>query len=57
MLAWGKKVSADFANRVTQIGSNLGVDPNFFLMACMAFESGESFSARYVMRRAAVRSG
>ncbi|GAB7127689.1 hypothetical protein JCM19000A_21960 [Silvimonas sp. JCM 19000] len=44
MLAWGKKVSADFANRVTQIGSNLGVDPNF-LMACMAFESGESFSA------------
>ncbi len=43
MLAWGKKVSDDFCQRVTKIAESLGTDPNY-LMACMAFESGETFS-------------
>ena len=44
MLAWGKKVSKPFRDRVTQIGTSLQLDPNF-LMACIAFESNETFSA------------
>ena len=43
MLAWGNKVSLAFRNRVKDIAANLQTDPNF-LMACMAFESGETFS-------------
>lgn len=43
MLAWGAKVSEEFRDKVIAIGNRLGVDPNF-LMACMAFESGETFS-------------
>jgi hypothetical protein len=43
MLAWGKSVSKAFRDRVEQIGATLGVDPSY-LMACMAFESGGTFS-------------
>lgn len=43
MLAWGKLVSKAFANRVIEIGATLKVDPNY-LMACMAFESSQTFS-------------
>ena len=43
VLAWGARVSADFRERVEQIAAGLGIDPSW-LMACMAFESGESFS-------------
>ncbi len=43
MLAWGKKVSEDFCQRVREIADSLDTDPNY-LMACMAFESGETFS-------------
>ncbi len=43
MLAWGNKVSQPFRDRVTTMGGTLQVDPSF-LMACMAFESGRSFS-------------
>lgn len=43
MLAWGKKVSTPFQDRVKEIGGNLETDPSF-LMACMAFESGGTFS-------------
>jgi hypothetical protein len=43
MLAWGKKVSEEFCQRVREIADSLGADPNY-LMACMAFESGETFS-------------
>lgn len=43
MLAWGKKVSDEFCRRVREIADSLGTDPNH-LMACMAFESGETFS-------------
>ena len=43
MLAWGKKVSGEFCQKVRKIADSLGTDPNY-LMACMAFESGETFS-------------
>lgn len=43
MLAWGKKVSEEFCQRVREIADSLGTDPNY-LMACIAFESGETFS-------------
>lgn len=43
MIAWGKKVSASFRDKVIAICSNLGANPDH-LMACMAFESGETFS-------------
>jgi len=42
-IAWGAKVSAEFKAKVLQITATLGVDPDY-LMAAMAFESGESFS-------------
>lgn len=41
-LVWGRKVSQVFKDRVEWIASELGFDPNW-LMAAMAFESGESF--------------
>jgi hypothetical protein len=43
MLAWGRKVSKPFHDRVIQIGTTLGVEPSF-LMACMAFESARTFN-------------
>jgi peptidoglycan hydrolase-like protein with peptidoglycan-binding domain len=43
-LAWGKKVSRQFAEKVIDMSASLGIDPSW-LMACMAFESGETFSA------------
>lgn len=42
-LAWGARVSAEFRQRVFEIADWLGADPSD-LMACMAFESGETFS-------------
>lgn len=42
-LAWGKKVSPEFRKRVVEICQELGVSPDY-LMACMAFESAETFS-------------
>ena len=42
-LAWGAKVSAKFRERVRDIADGLGCDPSF-LMAAMAFETGETFS-------------
>lgn len=43
-LAWGAKVSATFRRRVYWIADALKIDPNW-LMACMAFESAETFRA------------
>lgn len=43
MLAWGQKVPEEFRNRVGEVAQSLGTDANH-LMACMAFESGETFS-------------
>jgi N-acetyl-anhydromuramyl-L-alanine amidase AmpD len=42
-IAWGRKVSAKFKEKVIQIAAELKTNPDF-LMAAMAFESGESFS-------------
>lgn len=42
-LAWGKRVSPEFRSRVLEIACKLSFDPNH-LMACMAFESGRTFS-------------
>lgn len=42
-LAYGNKVDAPFARRVIEISQALGIDPSH-LMACMAFETGETFS-------------
>lgn len=43
-IAWGAKVSPTFRDRVRWIADQLGVDPSH-LMACMAWESAETFSA------------
>lgn len=41
-IAWGKKVSPAFKSKVVAMAKMLNTDPNW-LMAVMAFESGESF--------------
>jgi len=43
-LAWGNKVSPAFRTRVFEICDELGMQPDD-LMACMAFETGQSFKA------------
>jgi hypothetical protein len=43
-LAWGSKVSPDFRTKIRSVCLVLGIDPSW-LMACMAFESGETFSS------------
>lgn len=42
-IAWGAKVSPTFRERVWWIADTLGLNPDD-LMACMAWESGETFS-------------
>jgi len=42
-LAWGAKVSPQFRERVRDIAADIGTDPSG-LMACMAFETGRTFS-------------
>lgn len=41
-LAWGNKVSEEFRKLVISWGEDTGLDPSW-LMACMAFETGETF--------------
>ena len=43
-IAWGRRVSAPFKNKVLQICSGLGCDPSH-LMSAMAFETGERFTS------------
>lgn len=43
-IAWGAKVSQEFKKRVIEICDELEIVPDY-LMACMAFETGESFKA------------
>lgn len=43
LLAWGSKVSPEFRRKVIVICKTLGFDPSW-LMACMAFETGGTFS-------------
>jgi|SRR5690554_4903135 len=40
---WGKKVSRDFRNKIVKICYELEIEVNW-LMACIAFETGETFS-------------
>jgi hypothetical protein len=42
-LVWGKKVSAEFRSKVIEICARIKINADY-LMAAMAFESGESFS-------------
>jgi membrane-bound lytic murein transglycosylase B len=42
-IAWGKKVAGAFKNKIIQIGAQLEVSPDY-LMACIAFETGATFS-------------
>ncbi|WP_199483869.1 transglycosylase SLT domain-containing protein [Vibrio owensii] len=42
-LAWGNRVSSEFKSKVNDISQELNIDPNH-LMACMAFETAETFS-------------
>lgn len=43
-IAWGAKVSTAFKEKVLEISLFLDVSPDY-LMACIAFETGETFSA------------
>ena len=43
-LVWGSKVSQVFKDRIIWTANDLGMDPNH-IMACIAFESAETFSA------------
>lgn len=43
-IAWGSKVSSLFRERILWTASALALDPNW-LMACMAWETGEKFTA------------
>lgn len=43
-IAWGAKVTPEFKMRVMEICAELEMSPDY-LMACMAFESGETFRA------------
>ena len=43
MLAWGKKVSPEFRAKVKDMAKRLETEPDW-LMAAMAFETGETFS-------------
>ena len=43
LIAWGRKVSEEFKNRTSVIANTLGTSADF-LMASMAFETGETFS-------------
>lgn len=44
-IAWGAKVSPEFKNKVIEICKRLDINPDY-LMACMAFETGETFSPK-----------
>lgn len=44
-LAWGAKVSPTFAKMVVAMCNRVAIADPSWLMACMAFETGETFSA------------
>lgn len=49
-IIFGKVVSPEFKKKVILIGENLGIDPNY-LMAAMAFETGETFSSKKINQK------
>ena len=42
-IAWGKKLSVEEKEKLLKICSNLKIEPDY-LMSCIAFETGETFS-------------
>jgi len=42
-IAWGAKVGPEFRSYVRAVSARLGINPDW-LMACMAFETGRTFS-------------
>lgn len=46
-LAWGAKVSPEFRRKVIALAAEHACDPSWF-MACIAFETGETFSAKAI---------
>lgn len=44
-VAWGRKVSHAFKTKVIEIAGRLGIEPDY-LMSCMAFETGKTFSPK-----------
>lgn len=44
MLAWGARVSPEFADAVIAMCARLEIDNPSWMMACMAFETGEKFT-------------
>jgi len=55
-LAWGAKVSPEFRDRVFVLCARMRMNPDF-LMACMAWESGETFSPSIVNRAGSGATG
>lgn len=55
-LAWGLKVSSQFRRRVFALCARLRMNPDF-LMACMAWETGETFSPSIVNRAGSGATG
>lgn len=43
-IAWGAVVTPDFCKAVIATCKNLGIPDPSYLMACIAFETGETFS-------------
>lgn len=56
LLAWGSKVSATFRERVRWIANDLKMDANC-IMACIAWESGETFSPSVTNRAGSGATG
>jgi hypothetical protein len=54
-IAWGARVSPEFKERVMEISRELEINPDY-LMACMAFESGETFDLTFQTKQEAGRS-
>lgn len=46
MLAWGRMVSTTFLTSVLQICNRLSIKDPSWLMSCIAFETGETFSPK-----------
>lgn len=44
MLAWGSKVPTEFSDAVIAMCGRLSISDPSWMMACMAFETGETFS-------------
>lgn len=55
-LIWGKKVSSDFREKVMRVSDNLEMNPDH-LMACIAFETGETFDPAIINKAGSGATG